>query len=153
MTIESQIANLESSVDEFARSVASLDEGLYLSTQGSWSPRDIVAHLVGWNRYIIEGSKQIMKKELPFYDKNPGKNYSKVNAGIVREYPSEDRAELLEELRTSALELKQFLQTLEHSQWGRDYGVRHRGETITIRDTVEELIADYDHHRKQIKEW
>jgi hypothetical protein len=153
MTIKSQIARLESSVEEFVMSAASLDEELYLSTQGSWSPRDIVAHLVGWNRHIIEGSKQIMKGELPFYDKNPGKNYSKVNAAIMREYPSENREELLEELRTSARELKQFLKTLKHSQWIRDFGVRHRGETITIRNTVEDLIADYDHHREQIDEW
>ncbi len=71
MTIEMQIAKLGLSVEDFARCVASLNEELFLKKLDSWSPRDIVAHLIGWNYYIIEGSKQIKRGELPFYDIDP----------------------------------------------------------------------------------
>jgi hypothetical protein len=152
MTIEMQVSQLGSSVDEFARRVASLDEKLFLTKTDRWSPRDIVAHLIGWNRYIIEGSKQIKRGELPFYDIDPGENYSNVNAVLIRQYSSGDRQGLLDELRASAGELKQFLQSLDHSEWDRDYGVRHQGSTITIRNTVDDLISDYHHHKKQIEE-
>ena len=43
------------------------------------------------------------------------------------------------------------LRSVDLSDWNRDHGVRHGGSTITIRNTMEELIADYDHHRKQIE--
>lgn len=76
MTIEMQVSKLGSSVDEFARCVASLDEELFFKKINRWSPRDILVHLIGWNRYIIEGSKQIKRGELPFYDIDPGENYS-----------------------------------------------------------------------------
>jgi putative redox protein len=151
--IKTQTTKLDLSVEDLARCVASLDEEVFLEKFNGWSPRDILAHLIGWNRCIIEGCKQIKKRELPFYDIDPGENYSKVNAGLVRSYPSRDKQELLDELQTSARELKHFLQSQNHNEWARDYGVRHRGSTITIRNTVDDLIADYAHHKEQIEEW
>jgi hypothetical protein len=153
MTIETQITNLDHSVGVFARYVDSLNEEVFLQKLNHWSPRDIVAHLVGWNRAVIEGSKQIMRGELPFYDVDPGENYSKVNAEFIGEYSSRDKQELLDDLQTSARELKGFLQSVDSSEWDRDYGVKHQGATLTIQETVDELIGDYAHHREQIEEW
>ena len=153
MTIEAQINKLSLSVEDFTRCVASLNEELFLKKLNDWSPRDILAHLIGWNRYIIEGSKQIKRKELPFYDIDPGESYSKVNAVLVRQYSSRDRQELLDELQVSTKELQQFLSSLDSIEWERDYGVRHKGAAITIQNTVDELIEDYDIHREQITEW
>jgi hypothetical protein len=153
MTIEIQVTKLGLRVDDFARCVASLDEELFLKKLNHWSPRDMVAHLVGWNRSIIEGSKQIKRRELPSYDIDPGENYSKVNAALIRQYSSRDKQELLDELQTSAGELKQFLLSLDPGEWAHDYGVRHRGAVITIQNTIDDLIADYAHHKEQIKEW
>jgi hypothetical protein len=153
LTIAAQVARLERGVEELAAKVASLDEGLFLEKLAGWSSRDIVAHLVGWNRLIIEGSKQITRGELPSYDVDPGENYSKVNAKLIRDYPSTDRDELLAEIRSSGRELGSFLETLDSNTWKADFGVRHGGSVVTIRNTVAELIDDYDHHRKQIEEW
>jgi hypothetical protein len=153
VTIETQIANLGAGVEEFARCVDSLNEELFLEKGKRWSPRDIVAHLIGWNRYVIEGSKQLKRRELPFYDIDPGESYSNVNAVLVRDYSSTDKRELLDELHASAGELARFLESLNPGEWDRDYGVRHKGETLTIQGTVDELIRDYAHHRVQIEEW
>ena len=125
---------------------------MFLTPINGWSPRDIVAHLVGWNRYLVEGADQIRRGELPFYDIDPGDDYGKVNAVLVRKYSSTNREELLDELRVSARELQQYLRSLDPAEWDRDYGVRRAGATITIRNSVDELIADYDHHGVQIVE-
>ena len=153
MSIRAQVARLDLGVEALARCVATLTQDSFVSTRGSWSPRDILAHLAGWNRYVIKGSGQIRKGELPFYDIDPGENYSNVNAVLVREYPSTEKPELLAELRASARELGQHLLALDPEAWDRDYGVRHRGATITVRNTVDELIEDYAHHTAQIEEW
>ena len=163
MTIEDQIAELGRKVDEFSMSVAALDEDLFLSKLNGWTPRDIVAHLVGWNSYIVLGAKQIVRGELPFYDIDPGLNYSTVNATLVREYDDTDRTVLLERLNESARELMAFLRTITPDVWKRDFGVRHQGENlsvlgsagdvVTIKSTVDELVADYDHHRKQLEDF
>lgn len=152
-TIQDQLYRLDLAVESVANSIVALSEKSFLMKLNGWSPRDILAHLIGWNRYVIEGSKQIQRGELPFYDIDPGENYSKVNAALVRQYGSTDRQSLLEQLRTAASELKEYLAALEPANWARDFGVRHDGSRVTIIDTVDELIEDYDHHRKQIEDW
>ena len=150
MTIEAQIARLDRSVEDFIRAVCTLEDPSFTSMINRWSVRDIVAHLVGWNRYIIEGSEQILGGELPWYDVDPGENYSKINAVVIRQYPSVNRTELVDELRASAAELMDFLRSVDAGDWDRDFGVRHGEETLTIRGTIDDLIADYVHHRQQI---
>lgn len=151
VTIEAQVQKLDEHLDAFCACVASLDERDLAAAIGRWSTRDIVAHLIGWNRYVVEGSEQIRRGELPFYDLDPGENYSKVNATLIEKYPSTNREELLEDLRASAGELKRYLLSLGENEWDRDYGVRHRGNVVTIRNTVDELIDDYRHHETQIR--
>jgi len=153
MKIETQITRFDQSIEDFVHCVASLNEELYLKRFNHWSPRDVVAHLIGWNRYIIEGGNQIRRGELPFYDIDPGEDYCKVNDVLILEYSSTDRQKMLDELQVSAQELKRFIQSLDPSDWSRDYGVRHKGAVITIQNTIDELIEDYDIHTERIKEW
>jgi hypothetical protein len=151
MTVDDQLEHFERSVEAFAGSVAALDERVFLRKVTDWTVRDIVAHLVGWNRHILLGAKQILRCELPFYDVDPGSDYSKVNAALVREYGDTDRSALLESLAASAGELTAFLRAIDPGEWDRDFGVRHKGETLTVKSTVDDLIADYDHHRGQLE--
>jgi hypothetical protein len=153
MNIETQIAKFDQSIEDFVHCVASQNEELFLKRFNHWSTRDVVAHLIGWNRYTIEGSNQIMRGELPFYEIDPGEDCCKVNAGLILEYSSMDRQEMLDELQVSYQELKRFIQSLDSSEWSRDYGVRLEGAVITIQNTVDELIEDYDIHTERIKEW
>jgi hypothetical protein len=152
MTVEDQIDQLEHCVRALADSVAALDERLFLTKVNGWTPRDIVAHLIGWNHHIVRGAKQILCGELPFYDVDPGPDYSKVNAALVREYGDTDCSVLLERLGESAGELIAFLRAIAPGEWDRDFGVRHKGEKLTVKSTVADLVADYDHHRGQLEE-
>ncbi len=153
MTIEDQVNQLGHCVKTFAASVTAIDERLFLSKVSGWTVREILAHLIGWNRHIVRGSQQILRGELPFYDVDPGPDYSRVNAALVREYGEADRAALLESLAASAGELTEFLRAIDTEEWDRDFGVRHDGETLTVRSTVDDLIADYDHHRVQLEKF
>ena len=153
MTVDEQLDQLERSIEAFAGSVAALDERLFLSKVTSWTPRDIVAHLIGWNRYIVRGAREILRSRLPFYDVDPGPNYSKVNAALVREWADTDRTALLNSLAASTRELTVFLRAMDRSAWDCDFGVRHGGETLTVKSTVDDLIADYHHHRVQLEEF
>jgi hypothetical protein len=112
-----------------------------------------VAHLIGWNRYTIEGCQQIRRRELPFYLIDPGDDFSKVNAMSVRKYNSKDRRKLVNELEASAQELRRFLFSLDRTEWEADYGVRYRGGPVTVRNSLDALISDYVLHRQQIEEW
>ncbi len=153
MSIEIQINNLNNAVDELIHCINSLKDDMFLQKITNWTPRDIAAHLTGWNRYIIKGSDQIIAGELPFYDIDPGENYCNINAVIVSKYSTTDRNSLLKDLRTSANELIRYLEMLDSVNWDYDFGVRHKDNLVNIRETIVELIADYHHHRKQIDDW
>lgn len=154
VTVENQIERLERAVERLLTAVASLGDDVFLSPVdggSGWSPRDIVAHLIGWNRQVIEGGRQIARGELPFYDVDPGEDYSKINAALVRRYAWRDREALGRELQASAGDLRAFLLTLDARVWASDHGVRHGATIVTIQNTVDEVIADYDHHRAQLE--
>ena len=151
MTVEDQLEHFERCVEAFAGSVAALDERVFLRKVANWTVRDIVAHLVGWNRHILRGAKQILRCELPFYEVDPGSDYSNVNAALVREYGDTDRSALLESLAATAGELTAFLRAIDPGDWDRNFGVLHKGETLTVKSTVDDLIGDYDHHRVQLE--
>jgi hypothetical protein len=153
MNIEDQIEKLNKNVQALCFSLASLNEDQFLMKLNGWSSRDIVAHLIGWNRAIVQGSRQILKAELPFYDVDSGENYSKINADFVRNYSSTDLQEMVMEMFRSADELLEFLKTLNEKDWSHDFGVKNKGLTITIKSTVDDLIEDYAHHTTQIEKW
>jgi hypothetical protein len=151
-SIEDQVQRLELAVERFEATMVSLPPEAFLEKLNGWTPRDILAHLIGWNHYIIEGSRQIQRGELPFYDIDPGENYSKVNEALVRRINSTDRQALLRDLHSSANDLKEHLLSLEPEVWAKDFGVRRGESRVTIRETIDELIEDYDHHRHQIED-
>ena len=151
-TIDKQIESLDEAVRAIRVAVEALPEDAFLGPLGNWTPRDIVAHLVGWNRYYIRGLQQLLEGELPFYAIDPGENYSKVNARLVGEYPSTNRTELLADHEKSAHELAEYLRSLSEEQWSDSTGVELDGEEVTIRQTVDWLIEDHDHHTAQIRD-
>jgi hypothetical protein len=154
ITIEEQLNNLDTRIQIFVRCIDSLPEAFFLKKMDKhWAPRDVLAHLIGWNRYTIEGCQQMRRGETPFYFIDPGDDFSKVNAMSVRKYGSKNRRKLVNELEASAQELRQFLLSVDAREWEADYGVRYKGGLVTIRNTVDALMSDYIHHRQQIKEW
>ncbi len=149
--IEAQKTELAKAVESFATEIESLDDERFLGPLGRWSARDIVAHLIGWNRYTVRGMEQILRGELPFYDVDPGEDFANVNRTHVRDYPSRSKSELLAELRSSAHELSQALSALDLEAWSSDHGVRHKGQIVTIENSVKDLVVDYAHHAAQIQ--
>lgn len=112
METDERVAALRTSVERFADVVAGLPEPLFLRDVGGRTPRDIVAHLIGWNWNTIEGDEQHRRGEVPAYLVDPGEDFSTVNAAAMRRYASRDRDELLGQLRDSLAALEAYLGAL-----------------------------------------
>jgi hypothetical protein len=155
MNLREQVDVFDRRVQEFEKCIASAPPESFLIPleDDEWSARDILAHLIGWNRYTIQGYEQIRRGDLPFYYVNPGQDFGKVNTTLVRAYPARDRQALLDELQASWQELKEYLLGLDPADWERDFGVRYKEFAITIQNSAEALADDYRHHRAQIEDW
>lgn len=153
MTVEQMIQAIERSVQEFKRSIDVLPEQLFSEAMDGWSPRDVLAHLIGWNRYTIEGCEQMRRGESPSYLSDWEEDFKHLNAASVQQYRSENRHELLDELDSSLEELKRYLRSMPEAEWARGPGVTYCGHWISVQNSLEGLEQDYLHHAQQIREW
>jgi hypothetical protein len=153
ITIKERVDKLYRSIREFKVCIESLPESLFLKKIDGWAPRDITAHLIGWNLSTMKGCQQIMKGETPFYLIDPGDDFCKVNAVLVREYDSRDKKELVAQLDASTKELNKFLDTIARDDWEADFGVKYQGQPVTIKNSIDALTDDFIAHRQQIEQW
>jgi hypothetical protein len=153
ISVRKQVSELNSAVQEFSRCIDSLPESVFLKKMNDWAPRDVIAHLIGWNLYTIKGCQQLKRGELPFYFNDPGDDFRKVNALLVGKYNSKDKKKLLAQLEASAKKLTSYIATIEPSDWEGDFGVTFWRKTITIKNSVDALITDFISHKRQIKKW
>jgi hypothetical protein len=144
---------LRESAERFIESAAALPEGIFLREIDGRSPRDIVAHLIGWNRYTVVDYERQQQGERPSYITDPSDDFSAVNAQSVRHYSSRDKATLLVELRASLGELDRLLRSLTLAEWAADYGATYLDSAVTMRWMIAALIWDYRHHQEEIANW
>ena len=151
--ITEQLEKYNRGIREFMKCVESLPEALFLTKMDDWAPRDVAAHLIGWNLGTLEGCQQMKNREIPAYLIDPGDDFCKFNAVLVREYNSKDRNELMSQLNDSAEKLREYLNALDPADWETDFGITYHGQTVTIKNTVDALVSDFINHRQQIGKW
>ena len=151
MTRDEQIAQLNKAHQDFVKVVQSMSEERFLSSLGDWSPRDIVAHLIGWNRNIRIGCEQIRIGISPFYHVDGPNDYRRENAISIARYASRERSLLLKELVSAKDELAAYVMQLDERDWDKDFGPQHyRGGPATIARSIASLTGDYRDHTEEI---
>ena len=124
-----------------------------LVSMGDWTPRDILAHMIGWNRYTITACRQIRMGDLPSKLVDTGLDYTIVDADSVKLYNSSDCELLLDEIETSYQSLVNFLIFMNPKDWDKDFGIRTEENTITIESVVRALLKNYEYHLNQLYAW
>lgn len=114
----------------------------------------MVAHLVGWNSFMIEASESILAGKPPAYYDDAPNDYSNINAGFVMKHSSRSKQDLLAELEASMQAFEAFLLALPAGELAAEHGVCHyRGSPATVGRIVASLAGDYRHHTRQIRTW
>lgn len=155
MSSSEQLAHLSHAAKDFPNAIESLSTDLFLrKIDAEWTPRDLVAHLAWWNRNMIEACKNLQAGVPPGYYADTANDYRNINAQAIAEFSSHDRRKLLEQLRSTLREFKDYLRTLDESEWDAARNITHyRGGAATIQRVVGSLISDYESHARQLKEW
>jgi len=103
---------LATAIVRFAEAVERQPAELFLQAVDGRTPRDIVAHLIGWNRAAVTASAELRRGQLPTCLTAPGPSFSRINGLALAEYASRDKAELLAQLRASAADYAAMLRDL-----------------------------------------
>lgn len=151
MTKTDQLEELEEAFEHFVQVVRSLTPTRFLASLGDWTPRDVLAHLIGWNRNTLVGCQQIQSGLQPFYHVDGPNDYRSLNAEIIARFNSIDRPALLRELVKGKDMLVSYLEGVEERDWNKDFGAQHyRGGPATIGRSIESLTNDYINHAAEI---
>ncbi len=148
---DKQLLDLDTAYEAFIHTMKDLPPQNFLKSRGDWTPRDIAAHFVGWNRITLVGCSELREGIQPFYFYDGTNDYRKVNAKFLKQFPSLDREVLLKEMSISKDALAAYLKTIPEREWELDMGVVHyRGDAATVARCVDSLIRDYRKHRQEI---
>jgi hypothetical protein len=146
-----QLADLETAYRAFMETMQGLSTETLLTSLGDWTPRDIAAHFIGWNRITLAGCSALREGAEPFYFYDGTNDYRKVNAKFLAQFPSTDRETLLKEIAATMDALVAYLKTIDEMEWELDTGIVHyRGNPATVARCVDSLIRDYRKHRQEI---
>jgi hypothetical protein len=150
---DKQLTDLETAYAVCMETMQSLSTENFLASLGDWTPRDIAAHFIGWNRITVAGCSALREGAEPFYFYDGTNDYRKVNARFFEQFPSTDRDELLKEIAVTKDALIAYSRTIPESEWELDTGVVHyRGNPATVARCVDSLVRDYQKHRLEIVE-
>ena len=109
---EKQLTDLSSAHNAFMDTLKNLPPENFLSSLGEWTPRDIAAHFIGWNRITLAGCSALREGAEPFYFYDGTNDYRKVNANFFTQFPSTDRDELSREITSTYEILIAYLRTI-----------------------------------------
>ncbi|MEW6239185.1 MAG: ClbS/DfsB family four-helix bundle protein [Chloroflexota bacterium] len=146
--------SLKHAYQDFTELILSLSDEQFLSPMNGWAPRDVVAHLVGWNGLMIESSLSILAGKSPTYYEDARNDYRDINAGFTAKHSSRSKRELLAELESSMEKFEAFIHALPAEELTADHGVVHySGDPATVGRIINSLAGDYQYHTRQIMEW
>lgn len=117
---------------------------------GIWSIKDLLAHLIGWDRTNRDAVKSVLEGQLPVFYNHHDRDWQTYNAMLVREYKRDSFKELLTLLKQSQEQLLEFLNTIPPETFNKDFGVRFRGYKVTIQRLLEAETEDEQTHLQQI---
>ena len=154
MTSQDVTLSLKNAYQDFTKTILSLSDEQFLSPMDDWTPRDVVAHLVGWNSLMIDSSRSILAGKPPSYYDDSKNDYSNINSGFTKKFSSRSKQELLAQLKSSMENFEAFIFSLPDDELTADHGVVHySGVPATIGKIINSLASDYQYHTNQILEW
>lgn len=146
--------SLKHTYQDFTKLILSLPDEQFLSSMNGWSPRDVVAHLIGWNSLMIASSLSILAGKAPPYYDDARNDYSNINSGFTAKHSSKSKQVLLAELKSSMENFEVFIYSLPAEELTADHGVVHySGSPATVTRIINSLTGDYQYHTRQITGW
>ncbi len=106
-----------------------------------WSVKDVLSHLVGWEREVAQELLKVFKSEdEPWFMQTA--SYNKFNERIHQEFKNYSAEALLSELKKWQKELKKNIQEIGEER------IRQRSRMVWVFDEGE--LSHFKHHLQQV---
>jgi hypothetical protein len=118
---------------------------------GTWSARDLVAHLVGWDYTNMHAIDEVLHGKLPSFYEAHDHDWRSYNALLVERYKDSNYRNLLRHARRSHMSLIERIQQTPAADVRRDRGIRARGWKVTIERLLQAELSDERTHLEQLE--
>ena len=120
---------------------------------GSWSARQLLAHLVGWDFTNLRAARELLSAKLPTFYGYHDPDWRTYNARLVARYDKGTFTQLLAKATASHNKLLRLVQVTPAAEIVRDHGVRFRGFHVTIERLLNAELDDERVHLRQLRQF
>lgn len=120
---------------------------------GIWSIKDLLAHLIGWDKANLNAIQSVIRNEVPSFYEYHDRDWRTYNAMLVKKNKKGSFQELIATAKNSQQKLIEFLQTIPPEHFNKDFDVRFRGYKVTVQRLLEAEAEDERTHARQINDF
>lgn len=120
---------------------------------GTWSVREMVAHLAGWDETNIKAAQDVLAGKLPRFYEQFDRNWVGYNSRLVAQYSRSDYSGLLSLVKATHSKLLQAIEEIPAADFWEDRGIRFRGWKVTIGRLLEAELNDEEEHYAQLRKF
>ena len=126
------------------------EEASITNSMGSWSVKDVVAHLIFWDEELLRSIETLLRGDRPaFLDKD----WDSLNAAAVTRRKDQSLEEMLQDLKESGRKVKILIASLDERQFSLSRGQKWKTWDVTIEWLVSGNIGHDAHHARRIVSW
>jgi hypothetical protein len=118
---------------------------------GSWSIKDLLAHLEGWDHTNLQAIQEILAGKLPTFFQFSNRDWQSYNQTLVQRYRRDSLDEQLANQDRSHQQLMLFLESIPAQELVNGKVKRENGRTITIKNLILSETRDELQHAEQIR--
>ena len=120
---------------------------------GTWSLKDLVAHLIGWDIWGLRATKEILQGKLPSYYQYYDEDWKSFNDKLVNKYKKGNKNDLLVSIKNSHKKLVEELERIPDKLYNKNFNLTWKGFKVTLTSDTLTQSDDEEIHTKQIKDW
>jgi hypothetical protein len=147
------LANIRASYDRFQARLAPLSEA-QLTTPGAigtWSIKDLVAHLTGWHEIGVERYQAVAEgREIP---DEPEDDVDQVNAALIAPYSDQSLAQVLAAFRALSRQVTTIIESLSEADLFEEGRFSWMEGHALWEGIANNTFAHYDEHGPMIQAW
>ena len=118
---------------------------------GTWSLKDLLAHLEGWDYTNLEAIQEILAGRPPSFFQHYDKDWGSYNRGLVETYQRDSFAQLLAEVGDSHRRLVDYLESLPAREVALGKVRRATGRSVSVATLLRAEARDEEKHAGQVR--
>jgi hypothetical protein len=120
---------------------------------GIWSPRHLIAHLIGWDYTNITAATELNAGRLPTFYEHHDRDWSSYNNEIIGKRNRGSYKNLLLVAKRSHQKLLSFMEGISSTEYFLDRNIKYHGWRVTIERLLLSEVKDEKIHLSQLRHY